>query len=208
MADACADAVCVQMVEAFAIATSIDAGGLASAGALADRSAREATRALVRHDRSGGHRDLTSVQRGVTVMPVRGSISHLDLNVSDPERSLPFYGLVLGYLGLQNTLVSEDRGIWEEVRPGRGSWGIEVRAPREPTAARRHERFAPGIDHLAFHAESRADVDGLYAVLIQAGYDVVDPPAEYNYTPGYYAVAFDDPDGIRLEVVHEPMANP
>ena len=39
-------------------------------------------------------------------------------------------------------------------------------------------------------------------------YDVADPPAEYDSTPGCYAVAFDDPDRIRLEVVHEPAANP
>jgi glyoxylase I family protein len=141
-------------------------------------------------------------------MAVRGPISHLDLNVSDPARSLPFYGLVLGYLGLQTTSMSEDRCIWEQSLPCGASWGIEVRAPREPAAHGRHERYAPGIDHLALHAASRADVDGLYAALVEAGYDVADPPAEYDHTPGYYAVAFDDPDGIRLEVVHEPTANP
>jgi glyoxylase I family protein len=144
----------------------------------------------------------------VKAMAVRGSISHLDLNVSDPARSLPFYGLVLGYLGLRRVLVSEDRCIWEQSLPDGGAWGIEVRVPLVSTEGRVHERYAPGIDHLAFHAESRADVDGLHAVLIEAGYEVVDPPAEYDYTPGYYAVAFDDPDGIRLEVVHEPSANP
>jgi glyoxylase I family protein len=141
-------------------------------------------------------------------MPTRGLISHLDLNVSDPDRSLPFYGLVLEYLGLQRAEAPADRGIWEQHLPGGASWAIEVRPPREPIARRRHERYAPGIDHLAFHAESRADVDGIYAVLVEAGYDVADPPSEYDYTPGYYAVAFDDPDGIRLEVVHEPSSNP
>ena len=30
-------------------------------------------------------------------------------------------------------------------------------------------------------------------------------PAEYGYTPGYYAVFFADPDGIKLEVVFEPQ---
>ena len=51
-------------------------------------------------------------------------------------------------------------------------------------------------------------MDNLHATLIGAGYPVADPPAEYNYTPGYYAIAFDDPDGIRIEVVYEPEANP
>jgi hypothetical protein len=33
---------------------------------------------------------------------------------------------------------------------------------------------------------------------------VLDPPAEYAYFPGYYAVCFTDPDGIKIQVVHWP----
>ena len=29
-------------------------------------------------------------------------------------------------------------------------------------------------------------------------------PIEYDYTPGYYAVFFYDPDGIKLELLHRP----
>ena len=141
-------------------------------------------------------------------MAVRGLISHLDLNVSDAARSLPFYALVLGHLGLQQLNVSANRCVWTQQFPNGATWGIEVRTPREAPPRSHHERYAPGIDHLAFHAESRADVDNLHATLIGAGYPVADPPAEYNYTPGYYAIAFDDPDGIRIEVVYEPEANP
>ncbi len=39
-------------------------------------------------------------------------------------------------------------------------------------------------------------------------FDVAEPPTTYDYAPGYYAVAFDDPDGIRLEVVYDPTTNP
>jgi glyoxylase I family protein len=141
-------------------------------------------------------------------MATRGLISHLDLNVSDPSRSLPFYALVLGHLGLQRFDLSTDRSVWGQQLAGGTWWGIEIRPPREAPPRNYHERYAPGIDHLAFHAESRNDVDDLYAKLVEAGYPVADPPAEYDYTPGYYAVAFDDPDGIRLEVVYEPQANP
>jgi hypothetical protein len=28
---------------------------------------------------------------------------------------------------------------------------------------------------------------------------------EYDYEPGYYAVFFADPDGMKLELVHVPM---
>ena len=33
---------------------------------------------------------------------------------------------------------------------------------------------------------------------------ILDAPAEYDYTPGYYALFVADPDGIKLELVHEP----
>ncbi|MBM4258770.1 MAG: hypothetical protein FJ147_23070 [Deltaproteobacteria bacterium] len=36
------------------------------------------------------------------------------------------------------------------------------------------------------------------------GGKILDPPKEYDYSPGYYAVFFTDPDGIKLEVVHIP----
>ncbi len=29
-------------------------------------------------------------------------------------------------------------------------------------------------------------------------------PREYDYSPGYFAVFFHDPDGIKLEIVHVP----
>ena len=29
-------------------------------------------------------------------------------------------------------------------------------------------------------------------------------PSEYGYEPGYYAVFFRDPDGLKLELVHVP----
>jgi glyoxylase I family protein len=34
--------------------------------------------------------------------------------------------------------------------------------------------------------------------------EVIDAPAEYDYLPGYYAVYFLDPDGMKLEVAHTP----
>ena len=36
------------------------------------------------------------------------------------------------------------------------------------------------------------------------GGKVTDPPKEYDYLPGYYAVFFTDSDGLKLELVHIP----
>lgn len=141
-------------------------------------------------------------------MPTRGVISHLDLNVADLEVSLDFYGLVLGHLGFTRHDIDGRRCWWSITYPGGAVLGIEIRPPAHPSPRARHERYSPGIDHLAFHASTRADVDALYETLTAAGHAVADPPSECDYTPGYYAVAFDDPSGIRLEVVHDPATNP
>lgn len=37
---------------------------------------------------------------------------------------------------------------------------------------------------------------------------MLDAPAEYGYEPGYYAVFFSDPDGLKLELVHVPNRAP
>ncbi|MBD2089574.1 VOC family protein [Microcoleus sp. FACHB-1515] len=47
-------------------------------------------------------------------------------------------------------------------------------------------------------------VDTFYQKLIELGATILDAPAEYSYSPGYYAVFFADPDGIKLELVHMP----
>jgi glyoxylase I family protein len=40
--------------------------------------------------------------------------------------------------------------------------------------------------------------------LRERGTRIESGPAEYDYTPGYYAVFFYDPDGIKLELLHRP----
>jgi catechol 2,3-dioxygenase-like lactoylglutathione lyase family enzyme len=141
--------------------------------------------------------------------------------VSDPARSIPFYARVLEHLGFQRFWVeppegrqmiddagATDRCAWWALYADGAVLNVEVRPPAEPGPQRRYERYAPGVDHLAFHAATRDEVDGLYRVLQAAGDEVAHPPREYDESPGYYAVAFDDPDGVRLEVVHDPNTNP
>ena len=36
------------------------------------------------------------------------------------------------------------------------------------------------------------------------GAEIESEPQEYTYLPGYYAVFFYDPDGLKLEIVHVP----
>ena len=68
-------------------------------------------------------------------------------------------------------------------------------------------RKALGINHFAFRVTDRNDVDDFYKnYLLANGIKVLyGGPAEHpEYEPGYYAVYFEDPDRIKLEVVYKP----
>jgi glyoxylase I family protein len=67
-----------------------------------------------------------------------------------------------------------------------------------------HDRYAVGLHHLAFEAMSRAVVDERAEWLRSTGAELESEPQDYTYEPGYYAVFFYDPDGMKLEIVHVP----
>jgi glyoxylase I family protein len=75
---------------------------------------------------------------------------------------------------------------------------------REATSAADVDRYAVGLHHLALGAPSRAVVDAVAAWLREEGAEIDGGPGERAYSPGYYAVFFFDPDGLKLEVVHQP----
>ncbi len=136
---------------------------------------------------------------------LRGGIDHLDLTVTDPASSDAFYRAVLGYMGFEPVRLADGAThlrIFQLTDAGRRLFSIALQPGKH---AGKHDRYAPGLHHVAFRASSRADVDGLSQVLRDLGAEVLDPPAEYpQYAPGYYALFFTDPDGLKLEFVHMP----
>ena len=136
-----------------------------------------------------------------------GLIHHIDLNVSDLQRSRAFYDRILrqiGYNPVDYSAPGEPAG-YDWIAPA--SSGVRLSIGLYPSAnpAAAHDRHAPGIPHLALHAGSREQVDRLYQTLVQMKAQILDPPKDYpKYEPGYYAVFFLDPDGIKLEYVFTP----
>jgi glyoxylase I family protein len=129
-------------------------------------------------------------------------VHHVDLVVSSIERSLPFYRDLLGPLGYHRiSEVEGERGesIWYLGGPGTG---IGLRQAQSESPA--YDRYAVGLHHLAVEAYSRAVVDERAEWLRSQGAEIESGPEEYHYIPGYYAVFFYDPDGIKLEIVHVP----
>jgi glyoxylase I family protein len=134
------------------------------------------------------------------------AIDHLDLVVSDLDRSLAFYVELLRPLGYVRTAEIEgERG--ERVvyvgRPG-GSGSISLRQRQSEARERPYDRYDLGIHHIALAAPSRAVVDERAQWLRGSAGTIESEPREYDYTPGYYAVFLHDPDGIKLELVHRP----
>jgi glyoxylase I family protein len=129
-------------------------------------------------------------------------IHHVDLVVSSIERSLPFYRELLGPLGWHGiSEVEGERGetIWylsgQETSVGlRESLGDTGEV----------DRYRIGLHHLAIEAVSRAVVDERAEWLRANGALLESEPQEYTYMPGYYAVFFYDPDGLKLEILHVP----
>jgi catechol 2,3-dioxygenase-like lactoylglutathione lyase family enzyme len=131
-----------------------------------------------------------------------GGVHHVDLVVSSIERSLPFYRELLGPLGWHGiSEVEGERGetIWYISGPVTAIGLREVQS-----GDGEYDRYRVGLHHLAFEATSRAAIDERADWLRSAGAVLESEPQEYTYSPGYYAVFFYDPDGMKLEIVHVP----
>jgi catechol 2,3-dioxygenase-like lactoylglutathione lyase family enzyme len=135
----------------------------------------------------------------------RGSISHIALAVSDVERSTAFYDEVFAFIGFKRVEVPESTQQAMKTRlqawVGQG-YSISIRPSKGEFARRLHDRNAPGFNHMAFTAKDRSDVEKLYALLKEMGATILDAPAEYPYSPGYFAVYFTDPDGLKFEFAY------
>ena len=126
-------------------------------------------------------------------------VHHVFLNVTDLARARRFYAWLMPKLGYPGRTDEGSVSGWF----GRGgSFWIKPAAPDAGGDAFHKDRV--GLCEIAFAAASRSQVDALAAELTAAGATILDRPREYPYVPGYYAVFFADPDGIKLELVHIP----
>jgi catechol 2,3-dioxygenase-like lactoylglutathione lyase family enzyme len=153
-------------------------------------------------------------------MATTGTLSHIDISVGYPERSIPFYDAFFRALGYRRWKVDDE--AWSGESPRRATWsvrspdgaifGVEVRPARTESRDRPYDRYEPGPHHLAFNADSPETVDRVHEAMVAADATVLDAPADYGgqkgYGEGYYAAFYADPDGLKLEVVAFPAGNP
>ena len=80
---------------------------------------------------------------------------------------------------------------------------ILYRAPEPHGEPHRYGRI--GWQHLAFAVGSRAEVERLHTIALDAGWTSVrDPKIFPRFSDRYYASFVEDDNGIRLEFMHNP----
>lgn len=129
-------------------------------------------------------------------------IDHLNIGVSNAERSRAFYEAALAPLGLKllHSIAPEQAELGGEQQKTKGAmygfgrqykplfWIIGNAKVGEAT-------------HFAFIAETRAEVDAFYEAALAAGGTDNGPPGLRRYHENYYGAFVHDPDGINIEAV-------
>lgn len=135
-------------------------------------------------------------------------IDHIQITVRDLKLAEEFYDKFLAVLGFdisrksKGRVAEHDFDVVEYFHP---SLTIGINSPREAFKNDSIHRRKPGaLHHLAFKADSCAEVDELYLKIIETGANIVDKPKFYpQHGPNYYALFFKDLEGIKYEIVHE-----
>ena len=101
-------------------------------------------------------------------MERRGAIHHIDVTVRDLSRSTTFYDCVLLLIGFRRGADVSEGPVWS---------GADLEVGLLPARSlSAHDRYSPGLHHLAFAAPSRTAVDALHERLLEFGLTVLEPP--------------------------------
>src|SRR5438128_4359651 len=114
-------------------------------------------------------------------MQARG-IHHVDLVVSDVERSKAFYSTLLQSLGWSGALELEgERGeeIW--YLQAADTW-LGLRQKQSDAHAVPYDRYAVGVHHVAFEASTREAVDRCWQWILEQGVEVERAPRRSSGT--------------------------
>lgn len=133
---------------------------------------------------------------------MKGEIYHIEINVSNFKKSFEFYDSFLDWLGYRKIYLHRIAAGW-----GTGICNFWIIQSEDRFVNHGFHRRRVGLNHIAFHADSRTTVDDLYKqYLLPRKVPVLyGGPKEYpEYSKGYYSVYFEDPDRIKLELAHIP----
>lgn len=124
---------------------------------------------------------------------------HLGITIDDLPRSIAQFDPVLQALGFAREDGDDSVAWYREGEPEL------ILFPAREADSGPHRHGEVGWQHLAFAVDSRAEVDRLHALALDAGWTAVRDPKLYpRFNDRYYASFVEDDNGIRLEFMHNP----
>ena len=133
--------------------------------------------------------------------PSTGALHHVELYVRDLERTATFWTWLLAWLGYE---AHQEWAVGFSWRLG-PTYLAFVQAPEG--AGGDFDRRSVGLNHVAFHAASRFAVDELTDDLRERGVRILyEDRHPFAGGEDHYAVFFEDPDGLKVEVVAPPSS--
>ncbi|WP_415381962.1 VOC family protein [Halosimplex sp. TS25] len=123
-----------------------------------------------------------------------GQLHHLELCASDLDASVDFWDWLLTALGYDRKDQWDGGRSWENGP----TYVVLVQAE---AADHPFDRREPGLNHVAFHAASREQVDGVTAGIRERDDASLLYEDQHPYAGGYYALYCEGPEAIKIEVV-------
>ena len=124
-----------------------------------------------------------------------GLIHHIEIYVSDLKKSDEFWSWFLLRLGYSEFQKWNRGKSWKLGETYLVFVQVEEKFKDVP-----YHRCRVGLNHLAFHGKSKAQVDELTVELKKRGVNIL--YSDKNpHAGGNYAVFFEDPDRIKVELV-------
>ncbi len=131
---------------------------------------------------------------------MEGKITHIQINVSDFEKSKEFYSEMFKILGWK--IFMEEENIISWTNDDFSFWIVKTESKFKNN---NFHRKNTGLNHVAFKVNSRQEVDDFFNRFLSSKKDIAlyNSPKKYpEYGKNYYAVYFEDPDRIKLEVTY------
>ena len=133
---------------------------------------------------------------------MKASVYHIQINAGSAKKSLLFYKKLLGYF--EYKIIDESKG---HIGMSNGSVDFWIIETEKKHKEKTYHRKASGLNHVAFRVSSKEDVDRFAKEFLRKENvkTLYDSPRDYpEYTKEYYAVFFEDPDRVKLEVAYVP----
>ncbi|QCU78315.1 reverse transcriptase-like protein [Citricoccus sp. SGAir0253] len=128
-----------------------------------------------------------------------GRLHHVEIWVRDLAQARATLGWLFQELGYAVS------GEWSEGTSYQGAGEYLVLESGPDVAGEGHDRLRPGLNHLAFHAGSRADVDALASAARERGFRLLFAD-RHPFAGGrsHYAAYLEAPGGFEVELVADP----